>query len=474
MAGWSDRSGRLRNIERLVRTLPIAVASADARRRVRFWNPAFERLFLYHSDDIAGKNLEALVGLRDDRDAGAAVQRLERGECVQVVTRGRRKDRSLIDIEFHGVPDSINGKFTGYWGLFEDITQRRSHERTLQLSEEKFAKAFLITPSTGAVSTTPDNRLIDVNNTWVRLFGYRREEAIGRTPLELGLLDEADFRDINQRVEARGGRLRDFECRFRARDGTVRSGSVSIEEFVVEGQALRMTLVADITPLKNAEASLSTISQMLLENHEGERMRVARELHDDIGQRMAAWQLGVDRLTRDLHGSNTPLRSRLEELRSQAAGISSAVQALSRELHAGPMTLLAIDNALERLCGELSERLDMDVSFTRRDVPGLVPADVSLCLFRVAEDALGHIAKHGESRRAEIELRGTGGGIHLMVRTFGHAFSTDSGHGAQLWVITMRERVAKMNGAFSITWNAGGGTQVDVAVPLPGAPMAAP
>jgi signal transduction histidine kinase len=275
-------------------------------------------------------------------------------------------------------------------------------------------------------------------------------------------------------VEARGGRLRDFECRFRARDGTVRSGSVSIEEFVVEGQALRMTLVADITPLKNAEASLSTISQMLLENHEGERVRVARELHDDIGQRMAAWQLGLDRLTRDLHGSDTPLRARLEELRSQAAGISSAVQALSRELHAGPMTLLAIDNALERLCGELSERLDMDVSFTRRDVPGLVPADVSLCLFRVAQDALGHIANHGGSRRAEIELRGAGGAIHLMVRAFGHAFSTDSGHGALLWVITTRERVAKMNGTFSITWNPGGGTQIDVAVPLPGAPMAAP
>jgi len=468
MAGWSDSSRRLHKIERLVRTLPIAVASADARRRVRFWNPAFERLFLYRADDIAGKNLESLVGLREDRDGGAAVERLARGEFVQLILRGRRKDRSVIDIEFHGVPESVNGKFTGYWGLFQDISDRRSRELALQMSEEKFAKAFMITPSTGWVSTTPDNRLIDVNHTWVRLFGYRREEAIGRTPLELGLLDAADFREINQRVEARGGRLRDFECRFRGRDGTVRSGSVSIEEFVVEGQSLRMTLVADITPLKHAEASLSTISQMLLENHEGERVRIARELHDDIGQRLAAWQLCVDRLTREQNGASMPLRARLEELRSHAAGISTAVQALSRDLHAGPLTMLAIDNALERLCAEFSERRDMDIAFTRRDVPGRVAADVSLCLFRVAQDALAHIAQYGGSRRAEIELRGADGTIHLMVRAFGRAFSTDSGEGAKLGIITMRERVATMNGTFSITWNPGGGTQIDIAVPLSG------
>ena len=474
MVGWSDPSGRLQNIERLVRSLPIAVASADARRRVRFWNPAFEQLFLYQADDIHGKDLAALVGLRDDREAGAAVERLARGEYVQLTTHGRRKDHSLVDIEFHGVPDSSNGRFTGYWGLFEDITKRKQRERELQLSEEKFSKAFLITPSTAAVSTTPDNRLIDVNNTWVRLFGYRREEAIGRTPLELGLIEEADLQQINQQVDARKGRLRDFECRFRARDGTIRSGSVSIEEFVVEGQSLRMMLIADITPLKTAEASLSRISRMLLDNHEEERLRIARELHDDIGQRIAAWQLGLDRLTRDLRGSNAPLRPRLDDLRANAADIASAVHALSRDLDSGPLTLLAIDKALERLCGELSERLDMDIAFTRREVPNLVPPDVSLCIFRVAHEALVHVARHGGSRRAEIDLRGTDGVMHLRVKAFGHAFAVDNGHGTQLWVVTMRERVAVLEGTFSVTWNPGGGTQIDVAIPLPGASTSAP
>jgi PAS domain S-box-containing protein len=474
MAGWSDPSGRLQHIERLVRSVPIALASADARRRVRFWNPAFEKLFLYEPDDILGKNLEVLIGLREDRESAAVVERLLHGEYVQLVTRGRRKDRSVVDVEFHGVPDSNNGRFTGYWALFEDITERRSRERALESSEEKFSKAFLITPTTASVSTAPDSRLIDVNNTWVRLTGYRREEAIGRTPLELGLVEEADFRRINQQVEARGGRLRDFECRFRARDGTVRSGSVSIEEFVVEGTSLRMTLVADVTPLKNAEASLSRISQMLLDNHEGERVRIARELHDDIGQRVAAWQLALDRLARDLRAPNASLRPRLEELRVQAAGISSGLQALSRDLHAGPLSLLPIDNALERLCGELSERLDLDIAFSKREVPDAVSADVSLCLFRVAQDALGHVAKHGGSRRADVELRGGDKSIDLMVRDYGHAFSVDDRHGSQLWAITMRERVGGLKGTFSITWNPGGGTQIDVAIPLGTAAVARP
>ncbi len=466
MAGWSDPSGRLLHIERLVRTLPIALASADARRRVRLWNPAFEKLFLYKADEIEGKNLETLVGLRDDREAGAAVQRLTRGEYVRLTTRGRRKDRTMVEIEFHGVPDAVNGRFTGYSGLFHDITEQRARERALQLSEEKFSKAFLITPTTAALSTSPDNRLIDVNNTWVRLTGYRREEAISRTPVELGLLAEGDFRGINQQVDARGGRLRDFECQFRMRDGTIRIGSLSVEEFVVEGEPLRMTIVADITSLRNAEASLSRITQLLLESHERERIRIAHELHDDIGQRMAAWQLGLDRLVRDLRGPNAVLRVRLTELRAQAAGISTVVQALSRDLHSGPLSLLTIDIALERLCSELSERLDMDIAFSRRDVPEALPSEVSLCLFRVAQDALGHIAKHGGSRRAEIELQGTPGAIHLSVKEYGHAFSVDDAQAAQLTVITMRERVAVLKGTFSLTWTSGGGTQVDVAIPL--------
>jgi len=474
MAGWSDPSGRLQHIEHLVRTLPIALAVADARRRVRFWNPAFEKLFLYKADEIEGKNLETLVGLRDDREAGSAVQRLTRGEHVRLTTRGRRKDRTIVDIEFHGVPAAVNGRFTGYWGLFHDITEQRARERALLSSQEKFSKAFLITPTTAAVSTSPDNRLIDVNNTWVRLTGYRREEAIGRTPLELGLLGEADFREINQQVEARGGRLRDFECQFRMRDGSIRIGSLSVEEFVVEGEALRMTIVADITPLRNAEASLSRIIQLLLESHERERIRISHELHDDIGQRMAAWQLGLDRLVRDLRGSNTVLRERMTELRTQAAGISTVVQALSRNLHSGPLDLLVIDIALERLCRELSERLDLDIAFTRRDVPSVLPTDVSLCLFRVAQDALGHIAKHGGSRRAELELRGTPGEIHLCVKEYGHAFSVDDTQAAQLTVITMRERVAVLKGTFSITWTSGGGSQLDVVIPLDDAGAAKP
>jgi len=138
------------------------------------------------------------------------------------------------------------------------------------------------------------------------------------------------------------------------------------------------------------------------------------------------------------------------------------------------LNLLTIDIALERLCSELGERLDMDIAFTRRDVPDALPSDVSLCLFRVAQDALGHVAKHGGSRRAEIELRGTPGGVQLYVKEYGHAFSVDDSQATQLTVITMRERVAALKGTFSITWTPGGGTQVDVAIPLADAVKAEP
>jgi len=398
------------------------------------------------------------------------VQRIVRGEHVRLITHARRKDRSVVDVEFLGAPDQVNGRFAGYWGLFQNVTERSAVEGGPN-SEKKFSQAFLVAPSMVTLSTQKEHRFIDVNNTWVCLTGFQRDEAIGRTALELGLFENPeDFDLLNERVEARGGRIRDVECRFRMRDGSLKVGSLSMEEFAVEGEHLRLTVMSDITPLRRTEARSSAITRMLFANQERERARFARVLHDDIGQLLVACQLALDRLAHVLSERNAGLISSLDELRSHISAIFTGVQEMSQDVYSPTDGLLSIEVALQQLCAQTRNRFDIDIGYVARDVPDGMPADVSRCLFRLVQDALLYIARHSVTRRADVELQGRPGMIHLYIREFGGAFSLDARADEEVGLITMRERAALINGTFSLTWFPSDGTQIEVAVPIDQSP----
>jgi len=360
------------------------------------------------------------------------------------------------------------GNFNGYCAFFQDITERRRTEKALKASDAKFARAFRASPFAVSLASAKEHRLIDVNDAWVRLFGYRREDAVGRTPLELGLLeDPEDFHRINRQVAAQGGSVRDVECRFRVMDGSSRTGSLSIEEFQTNGEAARITVISDTTALRNAEATLSRVSLRLIEGQDQERFRIARDLHDDIGQRLALLQFGIDRLKDDSREPTTDLPAGLDDLWNQAAEISSAVQALSRELHSPALNILRVDKALRNLCADINKRLNMEIDFISHDVPNAVPSDTSVGLFRVLQEALHNAATHSGTRYVEVELWSEPGVLQMKVKDFGTGFPVEATmEHPGLGLVAMRERVALMKGTLSITSTPEVGTEVSVRVPL--------
>ena len=469
MARRFRRSAAARDVALLVAACPVAIASTDADHRVCEWNPAFERMFLLRPGEILGRELEPLIGLTDNADAAAATAVVERGEAIQIRTRARQKNGAAIDIEFHGLPKASSGPFAGYWALFQDLGEQRRVERLLVISREMFKKAFHASPMTVALSSGRENRLIDVNETWVRITGFERDVAVGRTPVELGLMSKEDSERMNELVKANGGSLRDYESRIRARDGRTVVGLLSAQEFLVEGETFRIVVVADVTALRRAEETLSQVTQNMIEAQEWERLRIARDLHDDIGQRLAVWQFGIDRLRHDAAAHAPALERRLTDLQTQARGISADLQALSRELHSPALSLLTIDKTLKRLCDELGARFGIDVEFTARHVPRAISPDVSLCLFRVLQEAITNAAKHSGTTRAVVRLLGLPGVIELHVKDFGSGFSTDlPTPGRGLGLVTMRERVAMVKGAFSVSSHPGQGTEIDVHIPVDG------
>jgi PAS domain S-box-containing protein len=233
------------------------------------------------------------------------------------------------------------------------------------------------------------------------------------------------------------------------------------------GEPERMLGIAvDITQRKAAEEALTVVSGKLIEAQENERARIARDLHDDVGQRLAVILVTLDHLAQ-----STMLlpdaASRLDDLRKQIIEVSDSLHHLSHELHSAALQHLGMVKAMEGFCMELSEQQDLEITFSCMNVPNTVGQDVALCLFRVLQEALHNALKHSEVQRFGVGIRGTDNAIFLTVRDSGVGFDPGEairGHG--LGLVSMQERLKLVNGELFIDAQRGRGTAIRARVPL--------
>ncbi len=171
------------------------------------------------------------------------------------------------------------------------------------------------------------------------------------------------------------------------------------------------------------------MSQRLIEAQEGERARIARELHDDIGQRLAILAVTLDEIKLLTSKSRGELGSGIDALQRQTSEISSAIHALSHELHSSKLELLGAVVAMRGFCAELSGQQKVEVDFSHNDVPQRVPPEIALCLFRVMQEALHNAVRHSGVRQFAVQLEGTSHALKLTVRDEGVGF--DAGRTSQ-------------------------------------------
>ena len=221
----------------------------------------------------------------------------------------------------------------------------------------------------------------------------------------------------------------------------------------------------DITERKLAEAALANVSRKLIEAQEQERSRIGRELHDDIGQRLA--MLAVE--LQQLHDNSLILpdvRSRVGELQKQTSEIAADVQSLSHELHSAKLRYLGIAAAMRGFCREFGEQQKVEIDFQTHDLPSPLSPDISLCVFRVLQEALHNSAKHSGVRRFEVRLWGTSDEIHLTVSDSGAGFDREAAKTSQgLGLISMEERLKLLHGTLLIDSQPKRGTIIHARVP---------
>ena len=167
---------------------------------------------------------------------------------------------------------------------------------------------------------------------------------------------------------------------------------------------------------------LTNLSRRLIEAQEQERRRIARDLHDDINQRLALLGVKMGALKRHPPLSQEQLLERLRDLSERITDIANGIHAISHKLHSSQLDYLGLVSAVEGLCTEFSSQQHVEIDFEHHDVPMALPQAVSLCLFRVLQETLRNAVKHSGSTSFEVKLWGASGKVYLTVRDTGVGF----------------------------------------------------
>jgi PAS domain S-box-containing protein len=307
------------------------------------------------------------------------------------------------------------------------------------------------------------------NQGWLDFTGRSFEAELGNGWTER--VHSADLaRCTESYVEAFDRRERfTMEYRLRRHDEEYRwILDVGVPRFNADGSfAGYIGSAIDVTGHKEAERALATVSGRLIQAQEEERHRIARELHDDISQRLALLSVELQGLASARPKSLVEFRSRTEQLLKRTSQISSDIHALSHRLHSSKLDYMGAVAAMAGFCSGISEQTGLAIDFVHADVPRSLPQDISLCLFRVLQEGLRNAVKYSGALNFNVELRGVPGVILLVIRDSGAGFDPDTAmKSGGLGLISMRERVSLLKGTISIVSKPRIGTEIRVQIPV--------
>ena len=347
--------------------------------------------------------------------------------------------------------------------------RRRKTETELARSNERLRLSMESGESVGWETDLASKRAYwfgDVRN----MFGVSSDNFDGQTRDFYRYVHPEDKQLVSDAVaDAMQNRAPFFkEFRIVRPDGTTRwIASRGKFEYGRNGDARRMLGVAvDITDRKQAEEALSTVSRRLIEAHEEERTWIARELHDDINQRMALLAVNLESLKQD-RPSSTGRTHSIADVQMQVQEIGGDIQALSHRLHSSKLEYLGLEVASAGFCHELSELQNVEIDFHSESIPMDLPKEVSLCVFRVLQEALQNAVKHSGSRRFQVSLCNGTNEVVLTVRDSGVGFDpeqTINRHG--LGLTSMKERLRLVDGQLFVDSKLQQGTTIHARVPL--------
>ncbi len=473
-------------IRALLETAAQAILTVDADGRIELVNATAEQMFGYSRQEMVGHPVEMLIPMRlqdthRQHRADYFLHPRRRAMGIGLDLAGRRKDGSEFPVEVSlSYIETENGIVAV--SFITDITERKLAEDRQRETEKRFQHLADSAPVLIWMSDT-DKLCIWFNKPWLDFVGRPMEKELGMGWTENVHPDDLPncMRVYTESFDARQPfsmdyRIQRYDGEYRwvsdqgiplfDRTGTF-TGYIGSCVDITERKLTETELKARATALQESQENLRALAGQLLTAQEEATQGIARELHDVFGQKMALLSLRVSEIETLLPTKPDFAAEKLRACREQIGALAQEIQEFSRQLHSGVLHELGLEVALRAECDAYARRTGTAVKFSAEHVSELLHEDISLCLYRVAQESLHNIWKHAESNRLSVMLRASNEEIELIIEDFGKGFDIESTKGkGGLGLISMQERVRLVGGSFAVTTAAGNGTRVQVRIPL--------
>ncbi|HYA24026.1 MAG TPA: CHASE3 domain-containing protein [Terriglobales bacterium] len=345
---------------------------------------------------------------------------------------------------------------------------QRQSEATTRALFDAAAQAILVVDQTG--------RIVMANPATEKMLGYAQSELIGQS-IELLVPERlrgghVAYRDGyfgNPQTRPMGFGL---DLQAQKKDGSVLDVEIGLSYLRSGQETLGVAFVSDISKRKADERAirrqreeLRTLAGRLMTAQDDERRRIARDLHDDLSQKLAYLAMDLGKLANK--PTSQEMLDSLRGLQRRAGDAAESVRHISHQLHPSILDDIGLEAALEQYCEEFEERSGIRTHFSSREVPDSLPPEVASSMYHIFQESLRNVSKHSEAETVFVTLEFTAGVLRLIVKDEGVGLAESRlKAGAGIGMIGMRERAHLVNGTVSIESQVGEGTEVTVAVPL--------
>lgn len=422
----------------------------------------------------------------DDRErVQAAYARLfstweESGTAVyDIEYRRQAKDGSWIWVVDQGMSVSEQDGVRYATGMFWDSSRRKRMQEQLRESEERFRQLAENISDVFFLTDVSGNQIFYVSPAFERIWGFSADKLYREPQSWQQLVHVADRERVRRAFQARRiGNPYDMEFRILRPNGAVRW--IRARGFPIRdasGRAHRVAGIAvDITARKEAAAAQEQANQRLREfgvyleaAREEERIRIAREIHDDFGAMLLAIKIDLDACRKE-HAAVPKIAATMEEVMARIDEVVTAVRRISTALRPSVLDNVGVVAAVEWQAQELERRTGIGcevVCESDHDELDIEP-ERATAIFRIVQEALTNVARHSEATRVDITLRDHEGNVELQIKDNGKGFDTGRVADIQRWgLIGMGERARAFGGKFAITTAPHQGTTIRVVIPSP-------
>jgi|UniRef100_A0A7V6A236 PAS domain S-box-containing protein len=472
-------------LENVIDNSVDAIGIVDRHGRFILWNRRAAEIYGYRFDELAGKSAFELYA--DEEDLGRMLAALRReGVVREYEIAMKKKDGSIVLMDISISLLKEDGATIGSVCVARDLSERQKHELELKRARDELSRYSLdlerqVQERTRAITSilryTPavvylkdrQGRYNLVNPRYEELFGVTNKDVQGKSDHDIFPRDVADQFFAHDLKVLEEGQALQVEERIPLADGVHTYLSVKFPIYNAGGATEGLCGIAtDITEIKKAQQQLRLLSGSIMAGQEKERKAIARELHDELGQILTALRMDAVWLSDYLKGKNTQAAQRARSMCQLIDKSLDEVRGLATRLRPGMLDDFGLIDALEWFTKDFAKRTGIATTFTHPEMSD-VDSLVATAAYRIAQEALTNVARHSYATRVAITMQVNDGTMSLAVTDNGRGFNPkDLRESECLGLAGMRERAALLGGSLEMHSKPGGGTRVDVRLPLMG------